>query len=74
MKLEELGLKTKPATKYFEHGYIKFFTENKSLGYKVYRVTKTNQALIEGGSIIRKEQLTKMLAAKSIKDVLEANQ
>lgn len=35
MKLEELGLKTKPATKYKDHLYISFKTVNKELFYKI---------------------------------------
>lgn len=35
MKLAELGLKTKPGTKNFDHGYISFKTENKNLFYLI---------------------------------------
>lgn len=35
MKLAELGLKTKPATKYFDGGYVKFSTLEKELYYGI---------------------------------------
>ena len=71
MKLAELGLKTKPETKYVAGGYISFFTEDKHLGYKIYKVSKTNQALLDGGSINSKDQLTELLTLKSISDAVK---
>lgn len=35
MNLQELGLKTKPPTKNFDHGYVSFKTENKNLFYLI---------------------------------------
>lgn len=69
MKLQELGLKTKPATKYFDGGWVSFFTENKSLGYKIYKMSKTNQALIDGGSVLSKDQFDELMSIKTISDV-----
>lgn len=74
MKIGTPELKTKPATKYFEHGYVSFHTENKELFYKVYRVTKTNQALIEKGKIIDENHLKALLALKSIDGFVRAMQ
>ena len=71
MKLVELGLKTKPSTKYVQGGYVSFFTTNKNLGYKITKVTKTNQMLIDGGSINSKEQLTELLTLKSITELVK---
>ena len=71
MKLAELGLKTKPETKYFAGGYISFITGNKELSFQIWRVTKTNQSLLFGASVTSKEQLTKLKSIKSIKDVME---
>lgn len=35
MKLADLGLKTKPETKYFAKGYVSFKTQNKELLYQI---------------------------------------
>ena len=72
MKLSELGLKTKPSTKYFDGGYIAFSTQNKDLYYKIVRVTKTNQATLDSGMIRSKAEFDVLMRIKTIKEVVEA--
>lgn len=71
MKLAELGLKTKPATKYFEGGYVKFSTQAGHLFFTINSVTKTNQGSLIGGIVKSQEQLKQLLSAKHITQVLE---
>lgn len=66
MKLADLGLKTKPATKYISGGYIKFYTSNGQLCYFVYHVTKTSSGSIYGDRIRDKQTLDDLLNMKSI--------
>lgn len=70
MKLVELGLKTKPETKYFAGGYISFQTTNHVLSYKITRVTKTNLATIDGGLVRDKGHLDILLGVKTISEVM----
>ena len=70
MKLAELGLKTKPATKYVQGGYVSFSTSGKELFYKTIHVTKTNQSTLSGGMIKTKTQLDQILKAKTIQEVI----
>ena len=70
MNLADLGLKTKPATKYFDGGYISFSTTNHELSYNVTRVTKTNQATIDGGTVRDQGHLKLLLGVKTISEVL----
>lgn len=69
MKLSDLGLKQKPETKYFAGGYISFSTENKSLDYRIYKVSKTSQALIDCGGVLSKDQFDELISIKTISDV-----
>ena len=66
MKLAELGLKTKPATKYFDGGYISFQTKDDELFYRVYSLTKTNQALLFEGKIEDKNTFDGLMNIKQV--------
>lgn len=48
MNLQDLGLKVKPSTKYFDHGEISFKTVNKNLFYtiKVWSLDKSMRSTI----------------------------
>lgn len=72
MKLQELGLKSKPQTKYFEGGYVSFSTMDGVLRYKITQVTKTNQTVIDSGYVIDSDHFETLLTMKSIKEWLEA--
>lgn len=71
MKLQELGLKSKPATKYFSGGHISFSTSNKELFYKVFGTTKTWRGDLIGGKVVDKEQLDQLLSVKTLSDITE---
>lgn len=71
MKIAELGLKTKPETKYVAGGYISFQTINHVLSYKITRVTKTNLATIDGGLVRDKGHLDLLLKCKTVKEVIQ---
>lgn len=71
MKLAELGLKTKPETKYFAGGYIKFSTENKNLFFEIFSVSKTNMGSIGKNWVTSKDQLNALLSIKSIEQAVE---
>ena len=68
MKLSELGLKTKPATHYFEFGWVSFSTDNKELYYEVVAMTKGRKTTLDGGLVLNKEHLEQLLAIKSLKE------
>lgn len=70
MKLAELGLKTKPATKCFEHGYISFSTANKELFYQIWMQTKTRKGSLESGRVRDQEHLKQLLALKTLKEAV----
>lgn len=70
MKLQELGLKTKPATKYFEGGYVKFYTVNKTLFFEIHQVTKEYSGSISAGSIQDQKHLKDLLAIKSVNEAV----
>ena len=72
MKLTELGLKTKPATKYVENGYISFSTQNKNLFHEIHQVTKTINGVLYRGEIRSKDYLDALLKSKTMKDVINA--
>lgn len=61
MNLEQLGLKTKPQTKYFDHGHISFKTENKNLFYSVIVWS------------LDKSIRTKIVDNKEVKDITHLN-
>ena len=71
MKLADLGLKTKPATKYVEGGFISFRTENKELFYKIVVVTKTKRWTLDVGVVADKSHLDVLLGGKTIKQYME---
>lgn len=71
MKLTDLGLKTKPATKYFDHGYIKFRTENKELFDEIWIMdNQRNPSLLSSGRVRDIEHLKSILAIKSRDEVV----
>ena len=70
MKLAELGLKTKPATKYVAGGWVSFSTTNKELSYKTVSMGKTRKSTLSGGVVISKKMLDQILSAKDIKEVI----
>lgn len=72
MKLADLGLKNKPATKYVEGGYVSFHTNQKTLYYEIYSVTKETQGLLARLKVETKEELAKLLSAKTINEVVQA--
>ena len=74
MKLSELGLKTKPATKYFDHGQISFKTENKNLFYSilVWSLDKSMRTtIIDNKEVKDITQLNDILAIKSVAQAVE---
>ncbi len=71
MKLEELGLHTKPATKYFAGGYVSFWTSNKELHYQIYIWKENkNHSLLEEDIVRDQEHFKKLLAIKSVKEAV----
>ena len=70
MKLVDLGLKVKPSTKYFEHGYVKFYTVNKTLFFEIFQVTKEWSGSISAGSIQDEQHLKDLLAIKSVNEAV----
>lgn len=68
MKIGTPELKTKPATKYFEHGWVSFSTSNKELYYEVVSMTKGRKATLDGGLVLNKEHLDQLLSIKSLKE------
>lgn len=71
MKLSELGLKTKPATKYFDGGFIKFSTVDKELHFAVmiWTVDRRVLCLSHQGWIQSNIILDKMLNIKTFDEV-----
>ena len=72
MKLAELGLKTKPATKYFDHGYIKFRTNNKELSYEIW-IFKNKSLLMRllDGVVKDQEHLKYLMDCKSVSEAMK---
>ena len=72
MKLAELGLKTKPATKYFDGGYYKFKTVSKVLYYQIVIFDqRRNPFLFSDWNEVKDFQhLKDILATKSINEVV----
>lgn len=74
MKLTELGLKTKPSTKYFDHGQINFKTENKNLFYSilVWSLDKSMRTtIIDNKEVKDITHLNDILAIKSVAQAVE---
>ena len=70
MKLVELGLKTKPATKYFDGGYYKFLTVNGELWYEVHYVKKSGTGLCWSDRVKDNEQLGQMMKVKTMQEAV----
>jgi hypothetical protein len=71
MKLADLGLKTKPSTKYFSGGYVAFSVRNNELLYKLFIVHLNRMFDVMGGKITSKEELNKLLTLKTKDDLME---
>ena len=71
MKLAELGLKTKPATKYFAGGWISFSTQNKELYYKIVLSTIRKQFTLDEGKVADKSHLTVLLTIRDYHQATE---
>lgn len=71
MSFQELGITTKPQTKYFDGGYVSFSSLGKTLYYRLTLVSKTKQFLLIGGVVRNKEYFEKLLAIKTSKDAVE---
>jgi len=71
MKIGTTELKTKPATKYFDHGYISFSTVNKELFYKVtcFESSRNQFTLINKSPVKDVQQLEQLLKTKTIKEI-----
>lgn len=68
MNLNELGLKTKPATHYFEFGWVSFSTDNKELYYEVVGMTKGKKVTLDGGLVLNREHFDQLMGIKSLKE------
>lgn len=71
MKLSELGLKSKPQTKYFEGGYVAFSTVEGELYYQIFATGKAYQGKIEEGKVISKEHYNLIMSFKKPIDVVK---
>lgn len=71
MKLQELGLKQKPQTKYFEGGYVSFSTVGNELFYEVTSVKKEHKGSVDTGTILNKDQLDRLLSTKIITELVQ---
>lgn len=72
MKLADLGLKTKPATKYFPGGWVAFKTDNQNLFFEIKAVGKTFLGkLTEWEPVKSKDQLDSLLSIKKMEDTME---
>ena len=74
MNLTDLGLKTKPVTKYFDHGQISFKTENKNLFYSilVWSLDKSMRTIIIDNKEVKDiTHLNDILAIKSVAQAVE---
>ncbi len=74
MKLQELGLKSKPQTKYFDGGYVSFSTIDKVLWFKVTVLDKDRKPfLFSDDEVVRsKEHLKLLLSIKHRDEVIQA--
>lgn len=72
MKLQDLGLKTKPATKYFAGGYFKFRTYLGELSYELMLFpTKNDMCTIAKDKIKSKDQFKEFMSVKTSKQAIE---
>jgi hypothetical protein len=72
MKLQELGLKAKPETKYFAGGYISFLTSNKELSFEItFFPTKNDMCIIAKDKIKSKEHFESIMSIKNQKQAVE---
>ena len=74
MKIGTPELKTKPATKYFDHGYIAFNTVNKELFFKVMVFDdRRNPVPVHDKSlpVSDSEHLKTLLSIKTRQQILE---
>ena len=71
MKLSDLGLKTKPSTKYFAGGWVSFSTQNKELYYKIVLSTIRKQFTLDEGKIADKSHLEVLLHIKDYHQAME---
>lgn len=74
MKLADLGLKTKPTTKNFDHGYISFKTENKNLFYliTIFDEKKDFSKLTNEWHLVEsKEHFNQLMSIKTRKEVVQ---
>lgn len=72
MKLQELGLKSKPQTKYFTHGYVSFQTSDDELFYEVEHVSLQSKGTIDGGKVMNKEHFDMLMNVKTIEEFIQA--
>lgn len=70
MKLQELGLKTKPETKYFANGYVSFSTSQGDLHFEIVvwsgDKSRATHSPIKSGSVDSKEQLDNLMKITSV--------
>ena len=74
MRIEDLGLKSKPQTKYFDHGEISFNTINKNLFYtiKVWSMDKSiRSTIIDHKEVKDVTHLNDILAIESVAQAVE---
>ena len=74
MKLAELGLKTKPETKYFAGGYVSFQTSNGELSFEIYAVGKAFQGRIAEGEVVSKDHFDALMSIKKPADCMRLMQ
>ena len=72
MKLAELGLKTKPETHYFKHGYVSFLTVDGVLYYKItaFDDDKSTQFVADSGLVRDAYHLKKFITCKNLQEAL----
>lgn len=73
MKIGTPELKTKPATKYFDGGYIRFFTVNKELSYQIWVwKDKTLLMMMVSGKVKDKDHLDYLMKIKTKAELITA--
>lgn len=72
MKLKDLGLSTKPQTKYFTHGYVSFETSDDELFYEVEHVALNSKGTVDGGKVLNKEHFDMLMNVESIQEFIQA--
>lgn len=68
MKLSELGLKSKPQTKTFTHGYVKYAVRNGELQYAIIFFKKkfSPRTEIKSGMVRSKEHLDQLMKLDAV--------